>query len=74
MHKTGPNNLTALCRMNHREVLRPGGVGGGGWTRVRVDMRRREGLELHFRARINRDKDGLDAVMDKGGEIRVPLH
>ena len=43
--------------MNHTEVMRAGGVGEG-WIRVRVDMQRREGLDLYFGARINGAKDG----------------
>ena len=45
--------------------MSPGGAGaGGGWTRVRRDLGRKEALELNFGARINGANDGRAAVVD----------
>ena len=40
------------------------GLGQRGWTRVRRDIGRKEGLELNFGARINVANDGQAAVVD----------
>lgn len=58
--------------MTHTEVMRPAGVGEG-VDRARVDMGKREGLELYFGARINGAKDGSSCGDGQGRGDPSPL-